>query len=157
MLPSSKDSTPESLAAALIFSCRLRMISCNSELPLLSWKTNMVQTRRLVVCEAADHIRKWLRLKVLCVFLLSSLGGELKAALHVSDDLDSTNLTFSLIVSKDHSFTMLSLEHVKGKSVMHVECFRFPGRKKRLYNKHKKMLTYQRMLFTSSKIFIYLL
>ena len=117
----------------------------------------MVQTRRLVVCEAANHIRKWLRLKVLCVFLLSSLGGELKAALHVSDDLDSTNLTFSLIVSKDHSFTMLSLEHVKGKSVMHVECFRFPGRKRRLYNKHKKMLTYQRILFTSSKIFIYLL
>ena len=114
----------------------------------------MVQTRSLVVCEAADHVRKWLRLKVLCVFLLTSLGGELKAALHVSDGLDSTNLTFSLVVSKDHSFTMLSLEHVKGKSVMHVECFRFPGRKKRLY-KHKKMLTYQRMLFRSSKIFIY--
>lgn len=100
---------------------------------------------------------KWLRLKVLCVFLLTSLGGELKAALHLSDELDFTNLTFSLIVSKDHSFTMLSLEDVKGKSAMHVECFRFPGRKKRLYNKYKRMVIYQRMLFRSSKIFIYLL
>lgn len=38
LLPSSKDSTPESVAAALIFSCRLLIISCSSELPLLAYK-----------------------------------------------------------------------------------------------------------------------
>lgn len=46
----------------------------------------MVRTRRLLVCEAANHVMKWLRLKVLCVFLLMSLRGKLKAALYISDD-----------------------------------------------------------------------
>lgn len=45
MLPSSKDSTPESQVLAASFSCRLLMISWSSEPELLCWRGNIAQER----------------------------------------------------------------------------------------------------------------